>query len=76
VRLLELAATEGEERVAEALREVVARGESLTLERIAGMLTGGEALPINTTSYGVRVAPVVLTLYDSLLRHAGQEVCS
>lgn len=76
VRLLELAATEGEERVAEALREVVTRGESLTLERITGILSGGEALPINTTSYGVRIAPVVLTLYDSLLRRAGQEVCS
>ncbi len=75
VRLLELAATEGEAAVAEALRELVTRGEPITLERVAGMVASSGASVINTTAYGVQVAPVVLTSYDSLLR-SGQEVRS
>lgn len=76
LRLLELAATEGEERVAEALREVVTRGESLTLERIAGMLKSGGTSFITTSAQAVRVAPVVLASYDALLRCRGGEVRS
>lgn len=68
VRLLELAARESEEAVAEAVRELVARGAPVTHERVAQEVAargvrGGWRVPTD----GVRVAPVVLSTYDALL---------
>lgn len=73
VGLLELAAQESEEAVAEVLRELVMRGELLTQERVAQKVRARQTTAVTTTAAMVRVSPVVLKTYDALLRH-GQEV--
>lgn len=78
VRLLELAAGEGEEAVAEALRSLVLGGEAVTPERVAEMLIARTS-PTPLLNKAVRVAPVVLAAYDALLRgygSGGEEVRS
>ncbi len=77
IQLLELAASDSETAVAEALRELVTRGEPITPERVASMMSAGVAL-VSTAAQAVRVAPVVLAAYDCLLdgRRGGEEVRS
>jgi len=75
VRLLELAATEGETAVAETLRELVTCGEPVTLERIASRISPGTSRD-SPSAHAIRVAPVVLASYDELLRSRGGEVRS
>ena len=66
LRLLKLAATESEERVAAALRELVTDGEAITLEAVAKMVTSNAAGAFISAT-AVCVAPVVLASYDQLL---------
>ncbi len=66
LRLLELAATQSEERVAAALRELVTGGESITPEVVANMVTRNAASAFISAT-AVCVAPVVLASYDQLL---------
>jgi hypothetical protein len=66
IRLLELAATESEERVAAALRELVTDGESITPEAVASMATSNAARALISAT-AVCIAPVVLASYDRLL---------
>lgn len=72
VRLLELAAREGEEAVAEALRELIMRGESVTLEHVTAAALEHRAPPGLTPTLDAHIAPVVLACYDKLL-HGGSE---
>jgi hypothetical protein len=65
VRLLELAAQESEEAVAEAIRTLVIGGEMVTTERVAQVAR--HALMVAGSVDTVSVAPVVLTTYDALL---------
>ncbi len=75
VRLLELAATESETAVAEALQELVTCGESVTVERVTSMTSAAAGTALASTTdhaAAVRVAPVVLAAYDQLLRCGGE----
>lgn len=76
VRLLELAAREGEEAVAETLREFVMRGEAITLERVTAAITHRSPLAVtaNFAAHVAHIAPVVLACYDRLLRRGSEEV--
>lgn len=76
VRLLELATREGEEAVAETLRELVMRGEAITLERVTAALTHRSplALTANFAAHVAHIAPVVLACYDRLLPRGSEEV--
>lgn len=73
VRLLELAMREGEELIAEALRELVMRGELVTLERVTAAVTHRAPLAL-TPTHAAHVAPVVLASYDQLLQRGTEEV--
>lgn len=66
IRLLELAATESEEAVAEVLRDVIAGGEAVSVERVS-TLAADRTRVAPTPAESVRVAPVVLAAYDALL---------
>jgi hypothetical protein len=63
---LELAATQSEERVAAALRELVTGGESITPEVVARMVTRNASRAFISAT-AICVAPVILASYDQLL---------
>ncbi len=71
VRLLELAATASEDAVAEVLRELVTRGETVSVERVAEMSRGSASVVFSSVQ-AVSVAPVLLTAYDQLLQSGGE----
>lgn len=66
IRLLQIAATESEEAVAEVLRDVIAGGEAVSVERVSA-LAADRTRVVSTPVEAVRVAPVVLAAYDALL---------
>lgn len=71
VRILHVAAQESEQRVDEALRYLVERGEAITAERVSEWVKS----PVVFDCRRVEVEPVQLAVYDSLLERA-EEVCA
>jgi transposase len=70
VRILQAAAQESEQRVDEALRYLVERGEAITAERVRQWVTS----PVEFDCRHIEVDPVEIAVYDSLLEQAEQEV--
>ncbi len=71
VKILHVAAQESEQRVDEALRYLIERGESITAERVNDWVKS----PIEFDCREVQVDPLHLATYDSLLEMA-EEVCA
>jgi hypothetical protein len=71
VRILHVAAQESEQRVDEALRYLIERGESITAERVTDWVKSS----VEFDCRQVEVAPLQLDVYDSLLERA-EEVCA
>jgi hypothetical protein len=71
VRILHVAAQESEQRVDEALRYLIERGESITAERVGSWVRSS----IEFDCRQIEVEPLHLAVYDSLLESA-QEVCA
>jgi hypothetical protein len=71
VKILHVAAQESEQRVDEALRYLIERGESITAERVNDWVKS----PIEFDCREVQVDPLHLAAYDSLLEMA-EEVCA
>ena len=69
LRILHLAATEGESRVDDALRFLIENGESVSVESIERLLDSGRRIPLPTE---IEIEEVDLGLYDDL--HPGWEV--
>jgi hypothetical protein len=65
LQLLKLAADESEDRVAEALRVMVERGEAINLERVREMLSAGHERSDGLPQVIIRATP--LASYDELL---------
>jgi hypothetical protein len=70
VQLLELAAHESQDAVADALRVMIATDASIDVESIRSLVLAGTNLPAAT---GLEVEPPNLTDYDSLLQHPDME---
>lgn len=64
VRILYLAAKEGQERVEEALRGLIGAGDHITEERVKEFIQTADPGP---SRFNVRVTPIVLSDYDDLL---------
>jgi hypothetical protein len=73
VRILYLAAREGQERVEEALRRVIGAGDQITEEKVRELVQGVRE---NPSRWNVQVSPIRLSDYDELLRarNVGEEV--
>lgn len=71
VRILHVAAQESEQRVDEALRYLVERGEAITAERVREWVKS----PVEFDCRHIEVDPVEIDVYDSLLKQA-EEVCA
>ena len=71
MRILHVAAQESEQRVDEALRWLIERGEAITVERVTEWVKS----PIAFDCRHVEIEPVQLAVYDSLLEGA-EEVCA
>ena len=71
VRILQVAAQESEQRVDEALRYLVARGEIITVDRVREWVKG----PVEFDCRHIEIDPVEISIYDSLLE-AAEEVCA
>jgi hypothetical protein len=71
VRILHVAARESEQRVAEALRYLIERGDSITADRVTNWVQS----PVTFDCRQIEVDPVQLAVYDSLLETA-EEVCA
>jgi hypothetical protein len=66
VRILHLAASESEQRVDEALRFLIERGETITADRVAECVKS----PADFNCRNIEVAAVQISVYDSLLERA------
>ena len=66
VRILHLAASESEQRVDEALRFLIERGETITADRVGECVKS----PADFNCRNIEVAPVQIAVYDSLLEQA------
>jgi len=71
VGILHVAAQESEQRVDEALQDLIERGESITAERVKEWVTSAIVFDCRQ----VDIQPIELALYDSLLGQA-EEVCA
>jgi transposase len=71
VRILHVAAQESEQRVDEALRCLVERGETITAERVSEWVKS----PVEFDCRHIEVDPVEIAIYDSLLEGV-EEVCA
>ena len=71
VRILQVAASESEQRVDEALRFLIEGGETITADRVREWVMS----PVEFDCRDIEVEPVQLTVYDSLLGEA-EEVCA
>ena len=72
VRILHVAAQESEQRVDEALRYLIERGEPITAERVTEWVKS----PIEFDCRHVEVDPIEIGVYDSLLEGVVEEVCA
>ena len=72
VRILHVAGKESQERVDEALRYLIERGEAITAERVSEWVKS----PVEFDCRHIEVDPVQIDLYDSLLEQAAEEVCA
>lgn len=72
VRILHVAAQESEQRVDEALRYLIERGELITAERVTEWVKS----PIEFDCCHVEVDPIEIGVYDSLLEGLVEEVCA
>jgi len=73
LQMLKLAAEESEERVAEALKRIIERGEAISLERVRELLNAGsDILPGGLPQVVINRTP--LESYDALL--GGEEVAA
>ena len=68
VRILHLAASESEQRVDEALRYLIGKGEAVTADRVGEWVKS----PVRFDCREVEVDPVQLAAYDGLLQCAGE----
>ena len=66
VRILHLAASESEQRVDEALRCLIERGETITADRVGEWVQS----PVGFDCRDIKIAPVDIAVYDSLLEQA------
>jgi transposase len=71
VQILHVAAHESEQRVDEALRYLVERGETITAERVREWVKS----PVEFDCRHIEIDPVEIAIYDSLLEVA-EEVCA
>lgn len=71
VRILHVAALESEQRVDEALRFLIERGEAVTADRVDEWVQS----PVEFDCRDIEVEPVQIAVYDSLLEEA-EEVCA
>jgi transposase len=71
VRILHVAAQESEQRVDEALRYLVERGEAITAERVSEWVKS----PVVFDCRHIEIDPVEIAVYDSLLEGT-EEVCA
>jgi transposase len=71
VRILHVAAQESEQRVDEALRHLIEQGETITVARVTEWVKS----PVQFDCRQIKVAPIQLAVYDSLLETA-EEVCA
>ena len=71
VRILHVAAQESEQRVDEALRYLIERGEAITVEGVSERVKS----PVEWDCRHIEVDPIEIAVYDSLLEQA-EEVCA
>lgn len=71
VRILYLAATEGQERVEEALRHLIRVGGTVTEENVEELARAAKETP---SPWNIQVDPVALSDYDALLHIGVEEV--
>jgi hypothetical protein len=71
VQILHVAAHESEQRVDEALRYLVERGETITADRVRDWVKS----PVAYDCRHLEIDPVEIAIYDSLLEVA-EEVCA
>ena len=72
VRILHVAAQESEQRVDEALRYMIERGEPITADAVTERVQS----PIGFDCRHVEVDPIEIGVYDSLLEGVVKEVCA
>ena len=66
VKILHVAAHESEQRVDEALRDLIERGEAITVERVREWVNN----PIEIDCRHIEIEPLEIAMYDSLLEEA------
>lgn len=70
VKILYLAATEGESRAEAAIRQILSQGTAMSSDAVKNIIAQDSNLPVFTDVY---IQDVELTAYDELLVYAGEE---